>query len=167
MRPKTPSTSSVAIHIMSAGLRGNGAIAVLREAKSKWERRSPITPDHVASLVKSGVRVLVQPCETVFSTVTAKRLKLTLWTGTHRVFTDSQFIAAGAAMQEDVSPASVILGVKEVPVDLLIPNRTSAPRAFASRVGFSSLVHGRYMFFGHVIKAQPHRCLPSPQNQSR
>jgi alpha-aminoadipic semialdehyde synthase len=49
---------------------------------------------------------------------------LTSSSGTHRVFTDSQFAAAGAALQEDVSPASVILGVKEVPVELLIPNRT-------------------------------------------
>lgn len=70
--------SSFAIHSMSAGLRGNGAIAVLREAKSKWERRSPITPDHVASLVKSGVRVLVQPCETLSFTATAKRLNFDL-----------------------------------------------------------------------------------------
>ena len=48
---------------MSAGLRGNGVVAVLREAKSKWERRAALTPDHVSTLVKSGVRVLVQPCE--------------------------------------------------------------------------------------------------------
>jgi alanine dehydrogenase len=48
---------------MSAGLRGNGVVAVLREAKSKWERRAPITPEHVSALVRSGVRVLVQPSE--------------------------------------------------------------------------------------------------------
>ncbi len=46
------------------------------------------------------------------------------------MFTDSQFAAAGAALQEDISPASVILGVKEVPVELLIPNRTSVPIFF-------------------------------------
>ena len=55
---------------------------------------------------------------------------VTLWLGTHRVFTDSQFTAAGAALQEDISPASVILGVKEVPVELLIPNRTSVLSQF-------------------------------------
>jgi hypothetical protein len=107
--------------LMSAGLRGNGVIAVLREAKSKWERRAPITPEHVATLVKSGVRVLVQPCELILMLGASE---LTLAIGTHRVFTDSQYIAAGAAVQEDVSPASVLLGVKEVPVDLLISNRT-------------------------------------------
>lgn len=45
------------------------------------------------------------------------------------MFTDSQYVAAGAALQDDVSPASVILGVKEVPVELLIPNRTYVSRA--------------------------------------
>ncbi len=83
------------------------------------------------------------------------------------MFTDSQFVAAGAALQEDVSPASVILGVKEVPVELLIPNRTSAPIPVPPRVAFSSLLHRRYMFFGHVIKAQPHRCARPPLNINR
>ena len=53
------------------------------------------------------------------------------------MFTDSQYVAAGAALQDDVSPASVILGVKEVPIEL-IPNRTYVSRApanlFASHV---------------------------------
>jgi alpha-aminoadipic semialdehyde synthase len=99
---------------MSAGLRGNGVVAVLREAKSKWERRAALTPDHVSTLVKHAA-----PLPSF----------VTLWSGTHRVFTDSQYVAAGAALQDDVSPASVILGVKEVPVELLIPNRTYVSRA--------------------------------------
>ena len=85
------------------------------------------------------------------------------------MFTDSQFAAAGASMQEDISPASVILGVKEVPVDLLIPNRTSVYIALCIR--FCSLSPVSYMFFGHVIKAQPHRCsrrpLPTHRNSQR
>ena len=40
-------------------------------------------------------------------------------------------------LSEDLSPASVILAVKEVPVHKLIPERT-------------------YLFFSHTIKAQPH-----------
>ena len=42
---------------------------------------------------------------------------------------------AGAKIQEDLSEASLILGVKQVPVDFLIPNKT-------------------YAFFSHTIKAQ-------------
>lgn len=45
------------------------------------------------------------------------------------------YINAGAIVQEDISEASVIFGVKQTPIDLLIPNKT-------------------YCFFSHTIKAQ-------------
>jgi len=41
----------------------------------------------------------------------------------------------GAMIKEDISEASVILGVKSVPIDLLEPDKT-------------------YAFFSHTIKAQ-------------
>ncbi len=44
-------------------------------------------------------------------------------------------MSAGAIIQEDVSSAPVIVGVKQVPVDALLPNKT-------------------YVFFSHTIKAQ-------------
>lgn len=45
------------------------------------------------------------------------------------------YLNAGAIIQEDISSASVIFGVKQVPVDALIPDKT-------------------YCFFSHTIKAQ-------------
>ena len=49
---------------------------------------------------------------------------------------DSQSYAnAGAVIQEDISEASIIFGVKQVPVDQLIPEKT-------------------YCLFSHTIKAQ-------------
>lgn len=45
------------------------------------------------------------------------------------------YVSAGAIVQEDISEANVIFGVKQTPVDLLIPNKT-------------------YCFFSHTIKAQ-------------
>lgn len=42
---------------------------------------------------------------------------------------------AGAIIQEDISEASVVFGVKNVPIDLLLPNKT-------------------YCMFSHTIKAQ-------------
>lgn len=45
------------------------------------------------------------------------------------------YLNAGAIVQEDISSASVIFGVKQVPVDALIPDKT-------------------YCFFSHTIKAQ-------------
>lgn len=45
------------------------------------------------------------------------------------------YLDAGAVIREDISDASVIFGVKQVPVDALIPGKT-------------------YCFFSHTIKAQ-------------
>ena len=43
---------------------------------------------------------------------------------------------AGAQIQEDISDASVIIGVKQVPINMLDADKT-------------------YVFFSHTIKAQP------------
>ena len=51
------------------------------------------------------------------------------------MLTIKEYVQAGAKIQEDLSEASLILGVKQVPVDFLIPNKT-------------------YAFFSHTIKAQ-------------
>ena len=52
-----------------------------------------------------------------------------------RIFPDSAYAAVGAKITEDISAAPVIVGVKEVAMDQLLPEHT-------------------YMFFSHVIKAQ-------------
>jgi len=80
-------------------------IGVLREAYSKWERRAPLTPAHVARIAADGIRVLVQP--------SAKR-----------VFSDAEYAAAGATIAEDLSPAATILGVKQPPLGALLPDHT-------------------------------------------
>lgn len=91
-------------------------IAILREGKNKWERRCSLTPTEVRKLVEEGLRVLVQPSTT-------------------RCYTEDEFEDAGAVIQEDVSDADVIFGVKEVPIGNLMANKT-------------------YFFFSHTIKAQ-------------
>jgi len=54
-----------------------------------------------------------------------------------RVFTDQQYKEAGFEVVSDISECDVLFGVKEVPVDQLIPNKT-------------------YFFFSHTIKKQPY-----------
>ena len=54
-----------------------------------------------------------------------------------RVFPDEAYKKAGFEILEDISEADVMLGVKEVPVDALIPNK-------------------KYFFFSHTIKKQPY-----------
>ncbi|CAM4145123.1 NAD(P)-dependent oxidoreductase [Gillisia limnaea] len=54
-----------------------------------------------------------------------------------RVFTDDEYREAGFEVSEDVSNCDVMLGVKEVPIPDLIPNK-------------------KYFFFSHTIKKQPY-----------
>lgn len=54
-----------------------------------------------------------------------------------RIFPDEAYEKAGFEVVEDVSDCDVLLGVKEVPVSALIPNK-------------------KYFFFSHTIKKQPY-----------
>ncbi len=54
-----------------------------------------------------------------------------------RIFSDQAYKDAGFEVKEDVSEADVMLGVKEVPADALIPNK-------------------KYFYFSHTIKKQPY-----------
>ncbi len=101
--------SSGAAHVIDGrlpgGLRGNGVIGVRRETKNRWERRAPLAPSHVRTLTRKGLSVVVQPSRM-------------------RIFTDDEYERAGAIIQEDLSVASLIVGVKEIPIDSIIPERT-------------------------------------------
>ena len=92
-------------------------VGIRREDKNAWERRSPLTPDHVAELVNEhGLDIAVEPSPL-------------------RVFPDAEYTEAGAVLS-DMNGCRVILGVKEIPVDRVEPNRT-------------------YVCFSHTIKGQP------------
>ncbi|WMI68062.1 NAD(P)-dependent oxidoreductase [Mangrovimonas sp. YM274] len=54
-----------------------------------------------------------------------------------RVFPDEAYRSQGFEVVDDVSDCDVLIGVKEVPVDYLIPNKS-------------------YFFFSHTIKKQPY-----------
>jgi saccharopine dehydrogenase (NAD+, L-lysine-forming) len=94
-------------------------IGIRREDKSRWERRVPVTPEDARMLREEhGVGVWVQPSPI-------------------RVFSEEEFIQAGALVQEDLSPCPVIFAVKEMPLDFFEPGKT-------------------YVFFAHVVKGQPY-----------
>ena len=90
--------------------------AIRREDQSVWERRAPLAPLHVRELTRRGVKVIVQPSN-------------------RRAYPLQSYVQSGAVIQEDISEAPVVIGVKQVPVDSLMPNKT-------------------YVFFSHTIKAQ-------------
>lgn len=80
-------------------------LGIRRETKNRWERRTPLTPQHVEELVRvQGRRVLVQPSDL-------------------RVFGDDEYRTAGADVGEDLSPCRVILGIKEIPPPEIVPER--------------------------------------------
>jgi alpha-aminoadipic semialdehyde synthase len=54
-----------------------------------------------------------------------------------RVFRENEFEQVGVTVQDDLSPASVIVAVKEIPAKYFEPGKT-------------------YVFFAHVIKGQPY-----------
>lgn len=92
-------------------------IGIRREDKNKWERRVPLTPKDVKELIDNlGVKVIVQPSEI-------------------RIFEDKEYSEAGAMISDDLSSAEIIFGVKEIPPEKLLPEKT-------------------YIFFAHVIKGQ-------------
>jgi len=81
-------------------------IAIRREDKNEWERRVPLTPDHVRELREQhGIRTIVQPSPI-------------------RVFTDDEYRAAGAEVSEDLCPSSLVVAVKEIPLTLLERGKT-------------------------------------------
>ncbi len=79
-------------------------IGIRREDKNKWERRAPLTPEHVRWLKEThGVHTIVQPSPI-------------------RVFTDEEYRAAGAEISEDLRRARVVFAVKEIPAELFQPD---------------------------------------------
>jgi len=92
-------------------------IAIRREDKNEWERRTPIIPEHIRELKeKYGITTIVQPSKI-------------------RIFSDEEYRLAGAEINEDISRASVVLAIKEIPVHLFEKDKT-------------------YVFFSHTIKGQ-------------
>lgn len=94
-------------------------IGVIREGKVPPDHRVALTPDQCAFVKENmNVEVVVQPSPI-------------------RRFTDQEYANKGIVLQDDLSDCDLIIGVKEVPIDMLIPGKT-------------------YMFFSHTLKKQPY-----------
>lgn len=93
-------------------------IGILREEKFPRDSRVPLTPSQCKFLMERypNVSVVVQPCK-------------------YRCFTNEEFTYQDIPLVEDLSDCDILLGVKEVPAELLLPNKA-------------------YMFFSHTIKKQ-------------
>ncbi|MCK4352324.1 hypothetical protein KAW65_02835 [candidate division WOR-3 bacterium] len=81
-------------------------IGIRREDKNKWERRVPLTPEHIKELKeKYSIETLLQ-------------------TSRIRIFKDNDYIKAGARVNENLSECPIIFALKEIPLHFLEPKKT-------------------------------------------
>ncbi len=91
-------------------------LGIKRETKNRWEARVPLNPAAVKKLISKGFEVIVQP-------------------STLRIYRDEEYKKVGAIISEDLADCDLILGVKEILIEELIPDIP-------------------HLFFSHVIKGQ-------------
>nr|WP_298791227.1 NAD(P)-dependent oxidoreductase [uncultured Allomuricauda sp.] len=93
---------------------------IIRERKNPPDRRVVLSPNE---------------CQNVLSNF--PEAQLTVESSPIRVFTDQEYEDMGVSVAQNVDDCDVMLGVKEVPIEALIPNK-------------------KYFFFSHTIKKQPY-----------
>ena len=82
-------------------------------------------------------RVALTPAQCKWIHKKAPQIQLVVQTSPHRCFADREYQSAGLEIRDDISDCAILLGIKEVPVDSLLPGKT-------------------YLFFSHTKKKQPH-----------
>lgn len=93
---------------------------IIKERKNPPDRRVVFTPEELVRLKTEHPEAQVK-----------------VESSDIRVFSDEQYSSLGIEVTTDMSDCDVLFGVKEVPVDSLIPNK-------------------KYFFFSHTIKFQPY-----------
>ena len=95
-------------------------IGLIREGKIPADNRVALTPPQCKWIHKN-----------------APQIKVVAQSSPDRCFTDKEYQIAGVQVVDDVSDCDILLGIKEVPVQNLISDKT-------------------YLFFSHTKKMQPH-----------
>ena len=81
-------------------------IGIRSEDKNIWEKRTPLIPTHIKSLVENrGLSFAVQSQQ-------------------NRCFTDFEFKEAGASVLETIDSCPMIVAVKEVPLEKILAEKT-------------------------------------------
>lgn len=95
-------------------------IGLIREGKTPADNRVALTPSQCKWIEKN-----------------APQIEVVVQTSESRCFSDKEYLSAGAEVKENLSDCDILFGIKEVPVEQLIPGKT-------------------YLFFSHTKKKQPH-----------
>jgi alanine dehydrogenase len=93
-------------------------IGVLKEEKIPADKRAALTPEQCSNLIKKYPSISVEVCSSDI-----------------RCFSDEMYRNEGVKVVHDLSDCDVLIGVKEVPIESLIPNKI-------------------YFYFSHIIKKQ-------------
>ncbi len=95
-------------------------LGIIRETKNPPDKRVPLTPLQCRSLLDlySHLELVVQP-------------------SSYRCYTDEEYASQGITLSEDLSGCEILMGVKEVKQEALIPGKS-------------------YFFFSHTAKKQPY-----------
>ncbi|MFT5859091.1 MAG: saccharopine dehydrogenase (NAD+, L-lysine-forming) [Flavobacteriaceae bacterium] len=93
-------------------------IGIIREGKVPPDKRVPLTPQQCKQLqgMYPHIEIIVQPSRV-------------------RAYSDQEYLDLGVSMNEDLSSCDILMGVKEVNVEDLIPEK-------------------KYLFFSHTFKKQ-------------
>jgi len=83
-------------------------IGIRREDKNKWERRVPLIPDQVETLIRE------------------KQLSFAVQPSPIRVFSDEEYEKAGAEVRENLDDCGIVFAVKEIPSELFREGGTYA-----------------------------------------
>jgi len=94
-------------------------IGLIREGKIPADNRVALTPAQCKWIYKN-----------------APDIKIIVQSSANRCFTDREYSSAGIEVKEDISECDFLLGIKEVPINQLVPGKT-------------------YLFFSHTKKKQP------------
>jgi alanine dehydrogenase len=95
-------------------------LAIIKERKNPPDRRVVFSPSACVELLNKY-----------------PELEIFIESSDIRVFSDNEYLSKGLNVVKDISHCDVMLGVKEVPIKALIPNK-------------------EYFYFSHTIKKQPY-----------
>ncbi|KAF4622050.1 hypothetical protein D9613_009131 [Agrocybe pediades] len=91
-----------------------------------WERRAPLTPDAVYDLVSSG------------------KAQVEVASSSKRIFSDTEYVKAGARIVPSLTDPDIIVGIKEPPISELTRPLTKKAKA------------PTHLMFSHTAKGQPY-----------
>lgn len=94
-------------------------IGIIREGKIPPDKRVPFTPKQILEILE----------------IYGSKIKFLIESSHFRCYSDEEYQNLGVEVVNEASDADLLFGVKEVPVELLIPGKT-------------------YFFFSHTIKKQ-------------